>query len=468
MTARKVDVANTSWTQNAAKDWNLGGMHFSRDFGYGLLDVSAAVRLAESWTQPAGTVANWQSAQGLSSTASAAIPDNSVAGLTATAVVTDNVRIERMEFDLNLTAASPSQLSATITSPGGTTVTLFDQPLTRSLKDGAPDMATPESAWPQTFTVGATAFLGEASAGTWTLKLTDKVSGEIATFNSLTVRAWGSVSNADSQYVLTDEFSGAHTLTDTAGVDVVNAAAVAIAVRIDLSAGAKSTVGGGEFTIAASTVIENAIGGLGNDILIGNDAANQLRGNRGDDRLEGNGGIDTAVYQGAKTGYTLNLSGAIQTVRDNATLEGTDTLVGVERLKFSDFSVALDVSGNAGTTAKILGAVFGKDTVANKEFAGIGLQILDGGVSYLDLMQLAINAKLGAGASNAAVVNLLYTNVVGTPPPAGDLASFTGLLDSGAFTRASLGVLAADTVLNTVNVNLVGLATSGLEYLPWG
>ena len=78
LTARKVDSSNTSWVQNSATDWNLGGMHFSRDFGYGLLDVSAAVRLAESWALPSGTVANWRTAQGTASTASSVIPDEGV------------------------------------------------------------------------------------------------------------------------------------------------------------------------------------------------------------------------------------------------------------------------------------------------------------------------------------------------------------------------------------------------------
>lgn len=484
MTARKVDVTNASWTQNAATDWNLGGMHFSRDFGYGLMDVSAAVRLAESWTQPAGTVANWMSAQGLSSTASGAIPDNSVAGLTATAVVTDNVRIERMEFDLNLTAASPSQLSATITSPGGTTVTLFDQPLTRSLKDGAPDMATPESAWPQTFTVGATAFLGEASAGTWTLKLTDKVSGEIATFNSLTVRAWGSVSNADSQYVLTDEFSGTHILTDTSGVDVVNAAAATKAVRIDLHAGAKSTVGGdtvtGELTIAASAVIENAIGGLGNDVLIGNDASNQLRGNRGDDRLEGNGGIDTAVYQGVKTGYTLNLSGATQivTAKSGATLEGTDTLVGVERLQFADAKIAIDLlsGGNAAKTAQLLG-VLGFSFIGNKSIVGTVLSVVDQtGASLNTLMDLVVGngvvTQLAGGDSNNALVKLAYRNLLGSEAT-DDIANSLAIQflqgSGGTFTKGEFLATVAGLDLNLQHIGLVGtspvLLGSGLEYI---
>jgi hypothetical protein len=37
MTARQVDATNTSWVTNKASDWNLGGMHTSRDYGYGLI-----------------------------------------------------------------------------------------------------------------------------------------------------------------------------------------------------------------------------------------------------------------------------------------------------------------------------------------------------------------------------------------------------------------------------------------------
>ena len=301
MTAKKVDVTNSSWLGNKSSNWNLGGMHYSRDYGYGLLDVSAAVRLAESWPLASGTIANWSSAQGTATITSGIIPDNSATGKTVTATVSNAVSIERMEFDLNLTATNPSQLSATITSPSGTTVTLFDRPLTRDLKDGAPDMSTTETAWPSTFTIGSTAFLGESSVGTWTLKLTDKVTGVEATYNSLTVRAWGSTINDNSHYVFTNEFGAAGlVLTDTSGVDTLNASALETAVILNLGAGQKSTVGNGVFNLAETSVLENAIGGLGNDTLLGNLANNVLRGNRGDDILDGNTGIDTAVFSGSR------------------------------------------------------------------------------------------------------------------------------------------------------------------------
>jgi serralysin len=150
----------------------------------------------------------------------------------------------------------------------------------------------------------------------------------------------------------------------------------------------------------------------------------------------------------------------------------------IERIKFTDVSVAFDFFGyeNAGLNnrppalwvAKTLGAVFGKSALANKEYAGIGLYCVDElDYSYLDLMQLAINARLGAKPSHDQVVDLLYTNLVGTAPDAATRQSFTKLLDNGTLTVGGLGVLAADTELNEININLVGLVDTGLEYVPY-
>jgi len=40
---------HAGWMVNGAHDWNGGGMHFSQDYGFGLVDATSAVRLAESW-----------------------------------------------------------------------------------------------------------------------------------------------------------------------------------------------------------------------------------------------------------------------------------------------------------------------------------------------------------------------------------------------------------------------------------
>ena len=40
-----------AWSFNNASNWNGGGLHFSNDYGFGLVDALAAARLAETWTK---------------------------------------------------------------------------------------------------------------------------------------------------------------------------------------------------------------------------------------------------------------------------------------------------------------------------------------------------------------------------------------------------------------------------------
>lgn len=87
------------------------------------------------------------------------------------------------------------------------------------------------------------------------------------------------------------------TLFDTGGIDTLDVSGTSIAQRVDLNSEAKSDVAGlrGNIIIARGTVIENAIGGSGNDTLAGNGAANSLTGGIGADWLDGRGGNDTLL-----------------------------------------------------------------------------------------------------------------------------------------------------------------------------
>lgn len=78
-------------------------------------------------------------------------------------------------------------------------------------------------------------------------------------------------------------------------------------------------------------------------------------------------------------------------------------------------------------------------------------------------MALAMNA---AGVTtNESVVDRLYLNVVGMVPSDSVKNSFVQRLESGEFTTASLGIMASELALNTQNINLTGLTTSGVEYI---
>ena len=194
--------------------------------------------------------------------------------------------------------------------------------------------------------------------------------------------------------------------------------------------------------------------------LVANDT---FKGQAGTDLFDGGLGTDTVVYSGPLVQYTVNKSGNSYIVSEPTGSDGTDYLTNIERLKFKDKFIAIDLDGNAGTTAKILGAVFGKESVSNKSYVGIGLNFLDTGWTYDNLAALALDA---AGAkTNDQIVSLLWTNVIGTKPTEADKAPFIALLENG-MSAGALAQYAADTSFNITNINLVGLAQTGIEYIP--
>ena len=81
---------------------------------------------------------------------------------------------------------------------------------------------------------------------------------------------------------------------DGGGNDTLDFSGFSQNQKINLTAGSFSDVGGmtGNVSIAQGVTIENAIGGSGNDLLIGNDAANVLKGGAGNDIIYGGGGAD--------------------------------------------------------------------------------------------------------------------------------------------------------------------------------
>lgn len=206
-------------------------------------------------------------------------------------------------------------------------------------------------------------------------------------------------------------------------------------------------------------------------LLGGND---RVSGGPGNDAIDGGEGRDTAIYSGARVGFTVAASGGRWTVTDRSGAEGTDQLASVERLQFADRLVALDMGsdGHGGQAAQVLRALFGPSALKNAEFAGYGVALLDQGMSYADLVALAVHTDAFwslAGDpgqhSNSAFVKAVYQNLTGATPGAEDLRYFTSLLDSGQFTQASLGVLASQAGLNTESADLMGLAAQGLDYI---
>ncbi len=209
---------------------------------------------------------------------------------------------------------------------------------------------------------------------------------------------------------------------------------------------------------------DQLLGEGGPERLLGLSGNDRLKGGGGDDQLVGGSGLDKALFDGKLAQYQIQAGGL--SVRDLLGSEGSDVLEGVERLVFADRALAFDFSGHASTVARILGAVFGSASVKNAEYAGIGLSLLDGGMSTSSLLALALEVRLGPGYSHASEVTLLFQNLLGRAPDSDELGFFVGSLTRGEYTHVSLAQMAADLELNALNINLVGLAQDGLPYVP--
>ncbi len=320
------------WVWNGAKNWNGGGMHFSNDYGYGLIDAAAAVRLAETWHvgSASQTSANEKTTTSTQFFASRTISDGSTSTLTFDP--TTKIKIESVQIDLaDLKHTNPSDLLITLKSPGGTTSTLM------GFVGGTEDIT---AGW--RFTTQE--FRGEESNGQWVLSIKDNVTNsEIGTYSRAQLRVFGAEATDNDTYFYTNEFgsygTGARlTLADSAGTDTINASAVTSAITFNLASG--GSLVGKTVTVAAGTTLENFVAGDGNDSLTGNAANNWLLGMRGNDTLSGALGNDT-------------LAGG----DGNDSLSGGD---GVDRLEGQDGNDTLD----GGLGADILIGGGGSDTVS--------------------------------------------------------------------------------------------------------
>jgi len=205
--------------------------------------------------------------------------------------------------------------------------------------------------------------------------------------------------------------------------------------------------------IADNVIIENAIAGQGNDVLIGNDSSNIL---------DGDSGVDSVLVQAPRNNYTLSKTSSGYTVSANGNPGNQDTLTHIERLEFNDIKLALDLDGYAGEVAKLLGAVFGAAAATNQDYVGIGLTEADKGLSYEQLGGFAIHAA--RLTSHDEIVTLLWQNLFGATPSETQKSPYIKMLDTGEISTGGLAILAADSGVNAENIHFTGLVQTGVAF----
>jgi hypothetical protein len=191
-----------------------------------------------------------------------------------------------------------------------------------------------------------------------------------------------------------------------------------------------------------------------------------LAGHGSGQAIAGGSGLDTVVYGGPRSAYTVSQAAGQFQVRANGAANG-DVLSGIERLSFTDQAMALDGGGHAGQVFRLYQAAFNRAPDA----VGLGFWMYqhDHGMA-LDTIAAQFIAspefsKLYGGApSNAQFVDLLYQNVLHRAGEAGGVAHWNQVLDGG-YPRA--GVLAAFSESPENIAQLAPVTDAGFAYAPW-
>lgn len=198
------------------------------------------------------------------------------------------------------------------------------------------------------------------------------------------------------------------------------------------------------------------MGASGDEVMTGNAGNDHFYGLSGNDTIDGSGGYDTAFYRGARAEYTGSFNGGVLTLADNvAGRDGTDTIKNVERISFTDSTVAFDVNGDAGQAYRIYQAAF--DRTPDQHGLSFWVGRLDGGQGLVNvanefLASPEFQQKYGTNLTNDQLVNDLYQNVLHRAGDAAGVAFWDNALAQGE-TRAQVLAAFSESPENHGNVD---------------
>jgi Ca2+-binding RTX toxin-like protein len=307
-----------NFSANAGTHSNGGGLHFSRDHGFGLVNAYKAVRLAQSWFEGGFLAATARNREQIEIDPYRRL-NASRQQSTLKFNVAEHRETEHVKLRLDIDVSAINDLKLVLSSPSGTESVLMD------------NFSMRNSALNSIIDLGSRRFWGEDGAGDWTLSVSSVRSLNVLRSAKLILS--GDADTTNDRYIYTDEFdllaavdARRLSLRDSdGGNDTFNASAVTRNAVIDLRSGAFTfgtpTMG----HIEAGSIIENVVAGDGNDVVTGQDQVkNSLHGGNGDDTLDGGFGVDTLV---GGRGNDIYVADDIGEVVIEKTGEGMDVLM---------------------------------------------------------------------------------------------------------------------------------------------
>ncbi|MGZ5201494.1 MAG: DUF4214 domain-containing protein [Telluria sp.] len=203
------------------------------------------------------------------------------------------------------------------------------------------------------------------------------------------------------------------------------------------------------------------------DKLVGTSGANVFASGSGSHAIDGGDGVDTVTYTGAHTSFTVTAGASGLTVTGGAGA-AQDTLVNVERVQFSDVSLAFDVNGSAGEAYRLYQAAF--DRAPDAAGLGYWIKALDSGVTLDQAAAGFAQSKefadlYGASSTDNQFVDALYQNVLHR---AGDTSGhdfWVAAIEQSGVSREAVLSHFSESAENQAQV--IGTIQHGMQFLPW-
>ena len=220
---------------------------------------------------------------------------------------------------------------------------------------------------------------------------------------------------------------------------------------------------------ASTTVIDTSAGSsLAQEIQAGSQGGTIML-SAGPDRVTGSSQRDIAFINGSSEDYSIQIQGDKAFIQQDSSLN-IDTLLNVERVQFSDKSVALDIDGVPGQAYRIYKAAFGREP----DLEGVGFWISRMEEQDWDLIEVSarfidsneFRASYGTNPSDAQYLTKLYENVLGRVPDLGGYNWWLNELETNPEkTRAKV---LADFTESVENQDVTAeLVAQGISYDPW-